>query len=256
MIDFDQVSFAYSPGAPIFQGFSWCVQPGELWAVLGPSGGGKSTLLRLLAGLLQPQSGVVRVDGEVLRQPTPRNGLILQDCELLPWSTLRRNAELGLRVQRLQRPWRRWRRPDPALDTAAIAARAEHWLQRLGIAALAERYPHQVSGGERQRCAIARTLVTAARRLLMDEPFAALDVRTREALQELTVQLCQEQGLTGVVVTHALEEAVFMGQRILVLRRGHPVAATIVENPHPCDAGFRDSAACRERCIELREALS
>lgn len=256
MIEFDHVSFAYSPDEPLFAGFSWRVQPGEQWAVLGPSGGGKSTLLMLVAALLQPQAGAVRVGGVELQGPTPSNGLILQDCELLPWSDLRRNTELGLRIQRLQT------RLQPPGSTAArvsldaIAERTDHWLRRLGIAHLAERFPHQVSGGERQRCAIARTLVTAARRLLMDEPFSALDAPTREGLQELTVTLCQENRLSLVVVTHAIEEAVLMGQRILVLRRGRPVSARVVENSHPWMSEFRFSPECRARCAELREALS
>lgn len=255
MIEFDQVTFAYAPDEPLFSGFSWRVEPGEHWAVLGPSGGGKSTLLMLIAALLRPQTGVLRVGGTELREPTPANGLILQDCELLPWANLRRNAELGLRIQRLQTRLHHHGR-SAAMASDSIAERTEHWLRRLDIAPLAERFPHQVSGGERQRCALARTLVTEARRLLMDEPFSALDAPTREALQELTVTLCQENRLTLVVVTHAIEEAVLMGQRILVLRRGRPVTARVVENPHHWTPEFRFSPECRARCAELREALS
>jgi NitT/TauT family transport system ATP-binding protein len=251
MIEFDQVTFAYASGEPLLAGFSWRVLRGEHWAVLGPSGSGKSTLLMLIAALLHPQAGAVRVEGAELAGPTPRNGLILQDCELLPWSTLRRNAELGLRLQRFQ-----FGTAAARLGHDAIAQRTQHWLERLGIAHVAERFPQQVSGGERQRCAIARTLVTEAQRLLMDEPFSALDAPTREGLQELTVALCLENRLSLVIVTHAIEEAVLMGQRILVLRRDRPLHGRVVENPHAWDPEFRYSAQCRARCAELREAMS
>ena len=179
-------SFAYPHRPPLLEGFSWRVGRGELWSVVGPSGCGKTTLLMLLTGLLRPTSGSVAVDGRLLRAPLPENGVVFQHCGLLPWATLRGNVELGLRIRRLQH-WAHARGDRP--DRREIRARAEHWLRRLGIADAADRFPSQVSGGQLQRAAIARTLATEARRLFLDEPFSALDARTREALREDTLAL-------------------------------------------------------------------
>ncbi|MBN1261743.1 MAG: ATP-binding cassette domain-containing protein, partial [Anaerolineae bacterium] len=215
MIEIRDLTFGYAHILPLFIGFSWSVSRGDTWAVQGPSACGKSTLLRLLAGLVFPQRGEVRVAGEHLLRPRPRTGLVLQEYGLLPWATVRQNVALGLDIRRFYGPDGRHAPLDErSLD---VEPRVHHWLERLGIAEVAEQYPGQISGGQRQRTAIARTFVLKPDLLLLDEPFSSLDAPTREGLQALTLSLCAEHGVTVVLVTHIIEEAVFVGQKILVL---------------------------------------
>ena len=144
-------------------------------------------------------------------------------------------------------------RPYPRPDISP--EQVEHWLNRLGIADLRDKYPSQISGGQRQRTAIARSLLQQPNLLLMDEPFSSLDALTREDLQRLTVELRAETGLTTVVVTHNIEEAVFLGQRILVLGRPPNTAAHVIENPAACDTEYRGQPAYWERCAEAARGI-
>lgn len=253
MIETQALRFAYANRPLLFADFSWAVAPGETWAVLGASGSGKSTLLMLLAGLLAPQAGAIRIAGALLRQPRPRTGLILQDYGLLPWATVRQNVALGLEIRRFYGPDGRHAPRDECLEDAA--ARVAYWLDRLGIAALAACYPAQLSGGERQRTAIARTLALNPDLLLMDEPFSSLDAPTRETLQTLTLELCRERGLTVLLVTHALEEAAFIGQRILLLGAPPHRIPQVIENPHAPDPVYRTAPAYQAACARLRAQL-
>ncbi len=250
MLDVHDLTYAYPGKAPLFEHFSWHVARGELWAVLGPSGCGKTTLLMLLAGLYQPQSGAVVVDGERLTRPRPRTSVVLQEYGLLPWATVRENVRLGLDIRRFYGPDGRHAPREP-LDPQA-EARVSLWLERLGIADVAEHYPAQISGGQRQRTALARALVLEPDLLLLDEPFASLDVPTRESLHLLTLELAQEMGVTVILVTHALEEAAFLGQRLLLLGRPPHRTARALDNTHPIHADFRHSAAMQERLEALR----
>lgn len=242
MIDLDGITFGY-PGnrAPVFDAFTWHVGPGESWAIAGPSGCGKSTLLLLLAGLLSPQRGVVRYRGQPLRRPSGRIGLVLQDYELLPWATVLENVLLGPRLQAA--------RPGPGRPEALA------WLDRLGIRDLAHRFPREISGGQRQRAAIARTLVLEPELVLMDEPFSALDAVNREALQHLTLEMCAERHITLIVVTHNVEEACLVGQQILVLSgvpNGRPV---VMPTPHATGRDGLADPAYVAACIRLRDRL-
>ncbi len=237
----------------MLEGFPWRVEPGESWAVLGPSGCGKTTLLYLLAGLRRPSSGSIRIGGLPLDRPRPRTGLILQDYGLLPWATVRENIALGLRVRGFYGPDGRHAPADDAVG--ALAERVEPWIERMGLAEAAEHYPGQVSGGQRQRAAIARTLALDPDLLLMDEPFASLDAPTREGLQNLTLQLRSERRLTTVLVTHTIEEAAVLGRRILVLGRPPIRVAPVVENPMSGQAEFRASRAFHDLCQSLRQVL-
>jgi ABC-type nitrate/sulfonate/bicarbonate transport system ATPase subunit len=252
MIETRHLTFAYTAGRPVFDHFSWRINVGEAWAVIGPSGCGKTTLLYLLAGLRTPTSGRILVAGEPLTRPRPTTGLILQDYGLLPWATVRENAALGLRLREFYGPDGRHA---PANEVVGIIAeRVDAWLERLDIASVADKYPGQVSGGQRQRTAIARTLVLRPDLLLMDEPFASLDAPTREDLQNLTVELRGEQKLTTIVVTHNIEDAAFLGERILVLAKPPHHEPVIVENPAG-QAGYRAQPAFLDKCNELRRLL-
>lgn len=246
MIELRSVTFAYPHTTPLFADLSLTISRGENWAILGPSGCGKTTLLHLLAGLRQPDSGEILIDGEVLTRPRPRSGLILQDYGLLPWSTVRENVQLGLRVRNFYGEDGRHAPLDfqPTRDVP-------YWLKRLGIEESAEKFPAQISGGQRQRAAIARTLVLQPDLLLMDEPFSSLDALTREDLQDLALGLCAEQELTMVIVTHAIEEAVTLGKKILLLSHAPNRIARIFDNPIAGQRGKQISAQFYETCDQL-----
>ncbi len=246
MIRAEALSFSYPAGPPIFSDFNWSVERGQSWAVLGPSGCGKTTLLYLLAGLQFPASGRLLVEGQPLIRPRPQTGLVLQDYGLLPWATVQENISLGLRIRQFYGP------DGLHAPQRPLAAPDFHfWLARLGLEDQAGKYPASLSGGQRQRVAIARTLVLQPDLLLMDEPFSSLDAPTRFGLEELTLQLWQEQGFTFVVVTHAIEEAAFLGQHILVLGRPPHTTGKIFANPVAGQPGIRDSEAYRDLCRQL-----
>ncbi len=250
MIQVNNLTFAYPNGLTVFQDFSWQVGRGESWAVLGPSGCGKTTLLYLIAGLLFPDAGEIRIDGQRVERPRPQSGLILQDYGLLPWATVAENARLGLRIRAFYGPDGTHAPREQAFDLDI-----SYWLERLGLSEHAEKFPAQISGGQRQRTAIARTLALHPDLLLMDEPFSSLDAPTREGLQQLTLELREEQGLTLVIVTHAIEEAAFMGEKILLLGDPPNHSANILDNPLSGTPGFRESKAYHNLCRELRSRM-
>ena len=242
-------------GAPVFDGFNWTVARGEMWALLGPSGCGKTTLLYLLAGLRQAQTGQILVGGYPVPRPRASTGLILQDHGLLPWATVRANAALGLRIGSL---YRRKRAPEnqprpypPHLPPQEV----DRWLERLGIAHLSDKYPSQLSGGQRQRVAIARTLTLQPDLLLMDEPFSALDSVIRKDLQDLVVELQQELGITTIIVTHNVEEAAFLGRHILLLAQPPNRSAQPIDNAGAGAGAYRTSAAYAKMVSTLHARL-
>jgi ABC-type nitrate/sulfonate/bicarbonate transport system ATPase subunit len=250
MISLEAITFSYPSSQLLFESYSWQVERGQSWAVLGPSGCGKTTLLYLLAGLQFPSAGQLQVDGAALTRPRPQTGLILQDYGLLPWATVRENISLGLRV-------RRFYGPDGLHAPAGQIAKGDTdgWLNRLGLTGQASKYPAQVSGGQRQRTAIARTLVLQPDLLLMDEPFSALDAPTRLGLEDLTLELWQEQRFTFVIVTHAIEEAAYLGQSILILGSPPHRRARIFANPVFGQPSARESEAYLRLCRALRDEL-
>jgi NitT/TauT family transport system ATP-binding protein len=250
MISLETVSYAYGGGGYVFQDYNWAVARGEAWAVLGPSGCGKTTLLYLLAGLRFPTAGRVLVDGQLLTRPRPHTGLILQDYGLLPWATVRQNVELGMRVRKFYGP----DGTHAPSDYRAVGG-VYPWLERLGLTMVANKYPGQISGGQRQRTAIARTLVLEPDLLLMDEPFSSLDAPTREGLQNLTLELKTEQNLTLVIVTHAIEEAAILGSQILLLGQPPNRQTSILPNPGAGQPGFRNSQDYLDLCINLRSGM-
>lgn len=241
MIEVDAATFGYDGKPAIFTGFHWRIERGESWAIIGPSGCGKSTLLYLLAGLRHLSSGFIRVGGQVITRPRPSTGLILQDFGLLPWATTLDNAVLGLKIRGV-----------PARRCRQIGM---EWLERLNLASHASHFPSQLSGGQRQRIAIARTLAIDPDVLLMDEPFSALDALTREELQNLIVELGVEGTVTTVLVTHNIEEAVFLGRKILVLPSPPFFAAEVVDNPGAGELDYRDQSVFHEKCGQVRRLV-
>ncbi|KUN08801.1 ABC transporter ATP-binding protein [Streptomyces yokosukanensis] len=215
------------PDAPVLHDVDLDVSPGEILTVVGPSGCGKSTLLRTLAGLLAPLGGSVEVDGAPLRRPSADRTLVFQEDALLPWRTLRGNVELPLAISGVPRSARR--------------ARAESWLARVGVSAQAGQLPHRVSGGQRQRAQLARALADSPRAVLMDEPFGALDAQTRSGMQDLLVEVLGGTGATVVFVTHDVDEALFLGDRVALLGSGR--VAAVRDVPGPRDRGAVDAPA-------------
>jgi ABC-type nitrate/sulfonate/bicarbonate transport system ATPase subunit len=250
MVRLQNLNFAYPGSQPLFRDFNWEVERGQSWAVLGPSGCGKTTLLYLLSGLVFPASGTVAIDGTPISRPRPQTGLVLQDYGLLPWATVRENISLGLNIREfygpdgLHAPLQPSKGPDLTF-----------WLDRLGLKGLEASYPGNLSGGQRQRVAIGRTLILQPDLLLLDEPFSSLDVPTRVGLEELTLQLWQEQQFTFIVVTHAIEEAAFLGQQIVVLGRPPHSRPQIFANPVFGQPDGRESSAYRDLCRDLRLCL-
>ena len=249
----DSLTFYYQDDQPIFHDFSWQVAPGERWAVLGPSGCGKSTLLLLMAGILRPDQGEIRIRGKLLERPRPRTGLILQDYGLLPWATVEKNISLGLRLHKFYGP----DEVHASLETVIndYQTVVDHWLSRLGLDDVRKSYPAQISGGQQQRTAIARTLTMNPNLLLMDEPLGSLDAPTSGALQDLLIDLNQEDGLALVLVTHSIETAVYLGQKILVLDQPPNTSLHILDNPESGSPQFRESNQYLKLCESLRGQL-
>jgi NitT/TauT family transport system ATP-binding protein len=255
MITLENLTFRYGRGTPIFEQFSWHVTPGEMWSIIGSSGCGKTTLLTLLAGLRRPTSGTIRVGNIVIRRPRPETGLILQDYGLMPWATVWNNVALGLRVRRFYGPDGKHAPRHLRLSRGETREIVESWLRRLNIYEQRDKFPGAISGGQRQRTAIARTLALMPDLLLMDEPFSSLDAPTREDLQNLILQLRAEMNLTSVIVTHAIEEAAILGRQILVLGEPPNTAPVVVSNPGAGTPGYRSTGVFLEKCNELRHLL-
>ncbi len=255
MIDLRAITFAYRDQTPLFDDFSLTVVRGEIMAVIGPSGCGKTSLLYLLAGLYRPGRGEIQIDGAALTRPRPETGLILQDHGLLPWATVKANAALGLEIRRFYGPDGKHAPRDFDIDSGRGYRRVNHWLRRLGLDELQDHFPGQLSRGQRQRTAIARTMTLDPDVLLMDEPFSALDAPTSDRLQQLVLTLRHESDLTTVIVTHRIEEAVRMGDRILVLARDTNRQPHIIINPCSRAATASQDAAFSHQCDNIRSLL-
>ncbi|WP_426453702.1 ABC transporter ATP-binding protein [Paenibacillus sp. S-38] len=206
-VELEKVSHVYVNGRgayPALQEISLTVRQGEFVSLIGPSGCGKTTLLSLISGLLKPTAGSIRVYGERVEEGVQRIGYMLQQDYLFPWRTIGANASLGLEL--LGR-----------LDEAA-QERVDGLMNEMGLGGHSQRYPHQLSGGMRQRVALVRTLATEPDVLLLDEPFSALDYQTKLQLEELVAGTLKARGKTAVLVTHDITEAVAMSDRVIVLQ--------------------------------------
>lgn len=215
------------------------IAPGEFVSVVGPTGCGKSTLLNVGAGLLVPSSGRVEVFGRPLEGINTRAGYMFQADSLMPWRTAVENVMAGLEFRGV---------PD-------AREQAEHWLKRVGLGGFGDRYPHQLSGGMRKRTSLAQTLVLDPDIILMDEPFSALDIQTRQLMENEVLQLWAEKKKAVLFITHDLDEAIAMSDRVVVLSAGpgsHPIGEFTIDLERP-----RDVAEVRvtPRFIELHQAI-
>lgn len=220
-----------SEEAHILQSFNLDVREGEFFSILGPSGCGKSTFLSILAGLENADGGTITVDGKPFEKKSFHRGMVFQGYALLPWRTILENLEIGLEIRHVPKKERR--------------ERAEHYLRLVGLQDFGEQYPHELSGGMRQRVAIARVLAYQPDLLLMDEPFAALDAQTREILQLELLKIWEHDRKTIIFITHSIDEAILLSDRI-ALMTSHPgyIKEIIpVDLPRPRNEEVRDSAA-------------
>jgi len=215
------------------------IHPGEFVVFLGPSGCGKSTLLYLIAGLKPMTGGEIWSFGDRVEQPSPERCLIFQEAALFPWLTVWENVSFGLSIRGLRAEERR--------DAARKA------LQRVGLAQVMNKRPHELSGGMRQRVAVARALAMRPKVLLMDEPFAALDVQTRAKMQGFLQDVWRDSGASVLFVTHHIDEAIALADRVVVFtaRPGRIKAVVPIESPRPRDLFAPENEAMRRRLTEL-----
>jgi len=217
------------------------VGAGEFVSVVGPTGCGKSTLLNVGAGLLQPSTGTVRVFGEPLQGINRRAGYMFQTDSLMPWRTGLANVMAGLEFRGLPLPEAR--------------AQAEAWLKRVGLGGFGDRYPHQMSGGMRKRTSLAQTLALDPDIILMDEPFSALDIQTRQLMENEVLDLWAQKRKAVLFITHDLDEAIAMSDRVVVLSAGpasHPIGEFAIDLPRPRDVS---EVRTQPRFIELHTAI-
>jgi NitT/TauT family transport system ATP-binding protein len=221
---------------PVLDEIDLVVGPGEFVALLGPSGCGKSTLLRLIAGLERPHSGRVSMDNRQIGEPDPSRILVFQDPTLFPWRTVRQNVTVGLEARGLLR---------------ACSGRVDAVLHQVGLDGFERAWPHQLSGGMAQRVALARALVNEPSVLLMDEPLANLDSFTRIAMQSELIALWEQQRFTAFLVTHDLDEALYLARRVLVLspRPAQILAEVPVDLPYPRQRGSVRFAELRQQVL-------
>ena len=229
--------FATTDGQPTWalRDVSLDVAPAEFVCVVGPSGCGKTTLLNMIAGFIEATDGAMRLDDEPIREPGPDRAVVFQEYALFAWLTARQNIEFGMRMRRVPKAERR--------------ARADEYLKLVGLEHAADRYPHELSGGMRQRVAVARALVNEPRVLLMDEPFAAVDAMTRATLQSELLRIWEQLRLAVFFITHNVEEAIYLSQRT-VLMSPHPgrVQEIIpIDLPYPRDRGAPEFGALYTR---------
>ncbi|QJP11890.1 ABC transporter ATP-binding protein [Pseudomonas multiresinivorans] len=210
---------------PVLENISLDVRPGEFVSIVGASGCGKSSLLRLIVGLENDYSGRILLDGQTMNGTSLERGIVFQDHRLFPWKTVEQNVALALKNQKLSRAEKRERV-------------AEH-LELVGLTGFEQAYPHQLSGGMAQRAAIARALITQPKVLLLDEPFGALDALTRVRLQHELQRIWVQQRSTMIMVTHDVEEALYLGDRVVVMdaRPGRIRHEVRVDLPHPRERG-------------------
>jgi NitT/TauT family transport system ATP-binding protein len=215
LVEVRGISKVYPGGVEALQGIDLGFPRGALTTLLGPSGCGKTTLLKIIAGLLAPTAGEVRIAGQRVTAPGPERAFVFQDFALMPWATVIRNVAFGLELR--------------GMGKAERYEIARRHIASVGLTGFEERYPHELSGGMRQRVGLARALAVDAEVLLLDEPFSAVDEQTRRMFQEDMLRLRQTQNKTFIFVTHSIEEAVYVSDRIVLLSRRPGRVSRIIE---------------------------
>jgi NitT/TauT family transport system ATP-binding protein len=237
----DRASKLFLEGTVVaFRNVELNVRSNEVLCIVGPSGCGKTTLLRCIGGLLAPSSGQVLIDGQIVSSPRPGVAIVFQHFGLLPWKTVVDNVAFGLKIAGVSRQ--------------QLAERVDHYIRLVGLAGFENQYPYQLSGGMQQRVGLARALATHPEILLMDEPFASVDAQTREVLQEELLRLHERERKTMVFITHSIDEALVLGDRVAVMatRPGRVKEVLTVNFARP-----RDPAAVRAepRYTEMRNHI-
>lgn len=246
MIQFENIHQEFMLGGETFtavEDVSLDVADGEFVTVVGPSGCGKSTILNAAAGLLEPSSGRVLVDDEEVTGPSTRTGVIFQQYALFPWLTVRKNVEFGLELQKVPAKQRR--------------KTVDYYLDLVGLSAFAEALPKELSGGMKQRCAIARAYAVNPEILLMDEPFGALDALTRVHMQEQLLETWGRERRTVLFVTHDVDEAVYLASKVIVMaaRPGRIYKVVDVDLPYPRDNDLRMTPEFSELRSQVWDAV-
>jgi NitT/TauT family transport system ATP-binding protein len=221
-IVFDRVSVEFpSKGGPmkVVDDVSYAIHDREFVSVIGPSGCGKTTMMNMAAGFVRPTSGAVTLDGRPVEGPGPDRGVIFQEYGVFPWLTVRQNIAFGLKLAASK---------VPAGERDAVV---ERYMRLMGLADFADAWPRMLSGGMRQRLALARAYAVRPEFLLMDEPFGALDAQTRSAMQDLLLEVLQQEGKTVMLITHSVEEAIYLSSRIVVMTARPTRVREIVEVP-------------------------
>lgn len=247
LVEIQDVSISYDVHEkmfPVLNTVNITMQPGSITAIIGPSGCGKSTLLMALAGLLKPTSGIIKVNGEAVTGPYPSLGIVFQKDLLLDWRTALDNVLLQIELLSLKR--------------SQYRERAGELLDTLGLHEFHKRYPRELSGGMRQRVAVCRALVHRPRVLLMDEPFGALDALTREQANVDVTDICAEEQATTILITHSIEEAVFMADEVVILsdRPASVVGRISVNLPRPRTLSAKRAAEFTGLVSEVRDLFA
>lgn len=221
MLEINNLSVSYKSDKKLINALgpiSMQIEPGDIYAIIGPSGCGKSTLLNVLSGILKDYVGNVQLDNEVLTPKKHNIGFIPQNFGLLPWKNVQKNCTLSLKIK------------GKTLDSS-INEKIDYIQNKLNIHTLKDRYPYELSGGQKQRVSIARAFIMNPDLLLMDEPFSALDALTREEAQELFIDIWNQYKTTTIFVTHSIEEAIFMGKKIVIMSHCPGTIVEIIDNP-------------------------
>jgi NitT/TauT family transport system ATP-binding protein len=219
------------------------VGKGEFVSIVGPSGCGKSTFLNILLGLIKPDTGLMQLDGRTISGPGQDRAMVFQEFGLLPWRTVLGNVELGLELK--------------GVEMSVRQSRARELIEMAGLAGFEAHYPHELSGGMKQRVGLARALATDPEVLLMDEPFAALDAQTRDLMQAELLQIWERTKKTVIFVTHSIEEAAYLSDRVIIMsaRPGRTKTSIRIDLPRPRDYEMRLSAKFNEIKAEIWNAL-
>jgi NitT/TauT family transport system ATP-binding protein len=225
------------------RGFDLDVDEGEFLSIVGPSGCGKSTFLNVLLGLVKPDSGDLTIDGRAIAGPGTDRAMVFQEFGLLPWRTVSANVELGLELK--------------GIPAATRRSTSQGFIEMVGLAGFEGHYPHELSGGMKQRVGLARALATDPDVLLMDEPFAALDAQTRDLMQVELLRIWQEARKTVLFVTHQIDEAIYLSDRVMVMtkRPGHAKTYFTIDLPRPRDYEMRVTPEFNDLKLEIWHAL-